>query len=58
MDETHEEEVGHIVNFVLDDDPAGAGNMRMIVVYETWYETNLVVVCWATCSRVNVCMVD
>lgn len=37
MNQTHEEEVGHIINFVLDDDPAGAENMRMImiVIYET-----------------------
>jgi hypothetical protein len=36
MDGTHEEKVSHIVNFVLDDDPAGAENMRMIVVYMVW----------------------
>lgn len=44
MDGTHEEKVSHIVNFVLDDDPAGAENMRMIVVH-VWYGTHLVEIC-------------
>jgi hypothetical protein len=54
--ETYEEKVSYIVNVISNDDPAGPVYVRVEMRIE--HETYVVVLCSATCSSVNLGMVN